>query len=66
MLINNVSLTNIKKLQKMNKIVLLINKIGMTIYGQINLKVDMAYKLLSIVPKCLQIQNAKFKLMFYE
>jgi hypothetical protein len=38
----------------------------MTIYGQLNLKVDMAYKLLSIVPKGLQIQNAKSKLIFYE
>jgi hypothetical protein len=38
----------------------------MTIYGQQNLKVDMAYKLLSIVQKGLQIQNAKFKLIFYE
>jgi hypothetical protein len=38
----------------------------MTIYGQLNLKVDMAYKLLPIVPKGLQIQNAKSKLIFYE
>jgi hypothetical protein len=66
MLINNASLTNVKNLQKLNKIVLIINKFGITIYGQLNLKVDMAYKLLSIVPKGLQIQNAKSKLIFYE
>jgi hypothetical protein len=66
MLINNASLTNVKNLQKLNKIVLIINKFGITIYGQLNLKVDMAYKLLSIEPKGLQIQNAKSKLVFYE
>ncbi len=66
MLINNASLTNVKNLQKLNKIVLIINKFGITIYGQLNLKVGMAYKLLSIVPKGLQIQNEKSKLIFYE